>query len=870
MQFAWRDMFSEARFGKASFGVAVSGLAITAAGIAVSLSQRILHREACSPFWWHIITWFKPARRAPAVCQGSEAVAIPLCLDSQVVSEGERPSNDPAPTSVPAELHEPLAQRVSTAAEADDASVPATATDAAQPEESQPGQQAGAVRERLMGLRTLLSSLQSCDRVSPDSIMGPFQMNAGTDEVPVVCFQFRMSHFTCKAFLAHGTQDEGSQHLKLQTTFEDNRRSLGEEQRYFIANEWNATKRYTRLKCGAGGAGRSSVFTLEYDVLVPADTPHSWGLLLLAQTLRMWYTSMVACVMHIVEPRDVPFATHEMIMANTLSVTVREEDTCLQCQSCPICFESFKVGENVRRLPCMHLFHVVTGSSDSSQSQHCNIDKHLVRDKQCPVCKTSIDFMERKDKNASDGKVIDGEALVLLEGEDALGSAEASTQANATAVGTTSLLDLSPGTDGVAAAALASDGAEAGQSMAAVARGAAAHGIAAAAEVAAVVARIAPQQAQAQAEGLPAQAAELERAVRSLQSRWMQIQDVVAGMQQMLQYIEESQSMMSAARAEQQQQQQTSDPNVEPTGTDNATEAAAITGMELRVASHDGGDTGAAQPSADMSPMTDTRDSPEAMSNHLPEQLPAGHRTAAADFRTQAVGVEPMDVAADVPERAGGAEEQVRIAEAAEATGEDTLMAENAGAAPVGLPRSTSQGEAVEFAAQAAVNEVIDVNPSSADEHGEMPSRQLGNIVAEASRTQILPASLQSQVVPDTAAAVTVPRLEPAMTPVATQMAAPAATQVPAAPAATQVATEASTVMGFMQQALRVQHASPQQRDQSSSPSNGAERCQPFTEAEKLCMAYMWRWRRAQLPSPTATVPGEVGSGTTHGASTSS
>eukprot|EP00971_Amphidinium_carterae_P087776 1736785-Amphidinium_carterae.1 len=32
----------------------------------------------------------------------------------------------------------------------------------------------------------------------------------------------------------------------------------GEEHRYFIANEWNATKRYTRLKCGsgAGACGR--------------------------------------------------------------------------------------------------------------------------------------------------------------------------------------------------------------------------------------------------------------------------------------------------------------------------------------------------------------------------------------------------------------------------------------------------------------------------------------------------------------------------------------------------------------------------------------------------------------------------------------
>eukprot|EP00434_Breviolum_minutum_P011324 symbB.v1.2.009993.t2/scaffold646.1/size176640/9 len=49
-------------------------------------------------------------------------------------------------------------------------------------------------------------------------------------------------------------------------------------------------------------------------------------------------------------------------------------------------------------------------------------------------------------------------------------------------------------------------------------------------------------------ERLPEQAAELERVVRSLQSRWLQIQDVVAGVQQMLHYIEDSQSALSAAR----------------------------------------------------------------------------------------------------------------------------------------------------------------------------------------------------------------------------------------------------------------------------------------------------------------------------------
>merc|ERR1719188_1016831 len=106
---------------------------------------------------------------------------------------------------------------------------------------------------------------------------------------------------------------------------------------------------------------------------------------------------MVACVMHIVEPREMPFATHEMITANTLAVTVQEEDTHLVHEACPICLENFRVGEKVRRLPCMHLFHVVSADADSEQSRHCNIDRHLIQDKQCPVCKTPIDVMERVD-----------------------------------------------------------------------------------------------------------------------------------------------------------------------------------------------------------------------------------------------------------------------------------------------------------------------------------------------------------------------------------------------------------------------------------------------------------------------------------------
>ncbi|ETN98342.1 ring finger protein [Reticulomyxa filosa] len=53
---------------------------------------------------------------------------------------------------------------------------------------------------------------------------------------------------------------------------------------------------------------------------------------------------------------------------------------------CCICLESFKEGEEIRRLPCLHIFHTA------------EIDEWLLRNHLCPICRTPIEQNEQQQR----------------------------------------------------------------------------------------------------------------------------------------------------------------------------------------------------------------------------------------------------------------------------------------------------------------------------------------------------------------------------------------------------------------------------------------------------------------------------------------
>lgn len=84
-------------------------------------------------------------------------------------------------------------------------------------------------------------------------------------------------------------------------------------------------------------------------------------------------------------------ATQEMIEHNTFPHKYkrlrRASETDEDSEKCTICLSQFEVDNDVRRLPCMHLFH-----------KDC-VDQWLVTNKHCPICRVDIEVHLTKDYN---------------------------------------------------------------------------------------------------------------------------------------------------------------------------------------------------------------------------------------------------------------------------------------------------------------------------------------------------------------------------------------------------------------------------------------------------------------------------------------
>lgn len=75
-------------------------------------------------------------------------------------------------------------------------------------------------------------------------------------------------------------------------------------------------------------------------------------------------------------------ATQDIIEMNTLPYKykkMKKDGDDDQQEKCTICLSEFEMEEDVRRLPCMHLFHI-----------QC-VDQWLTTNKKCPICRVDIE-----------------------------------------------------------------------------------------------------------------------------------------------------------------------------------------------------------------------------------------------------------------------------------------------------------------------------------------------------------------------------------------------------------------------------------------------------------------------------------------------
>ena len=69
---------------------------------------------------------------------------------------------------------------------------------------------------------------------------------------------------------------------------------------------------------------------------------------------------------------------HKFIKRTAAAADGEEEE---EADKCTICLSEFEVDEDVRRLPCMHLFHV-----------EC-VDQWLSQNKRCPICRSGLKIL---------------------------------------------------------------------------------------------------------------------------------------------------------------------------------------------------------------------------------------------------------------------------------------------------------------------------------------------------------------------------------------------------------------------------------------------------------------------------------------------
>eukprot|EP00928_Gymnodinium_smaydae_P026060 TRINITY_DN20567_c0_g1_i2.p1 TRINITY_DN20567_c0_g1~~TRINITY_DN20567_c0_g1_i2.p1 ORF type:complete len:229 (+),score=16.52 TRINITY_DN20567_c0_g1_i2:304-990(+) len=143
-----------------------------------------------------------------------------------------------------------------------------------------------------------------------------------------------------------------------------------------LEHNYNARSQLTRVTTETTATSKI-YYHAQYNLLVSAS--NSAGGDDVVNGLRLFYSELLALCDMIEKHarRDVPFASHDMLELWTTLESADEPHTQMRCTQC---LEQFEIGDKLRRLPCMHVFH-----------RH-EIDRWLLESKKCcPECKRAID-----------------------------------------------------------------------------------------------------------------------------------------------------------------------------------------------------------------------------------------------------------------------------------------------------------------------------------------------------------------------------------------------------------------------------------------------------------------------------------------------